>query len=305
MCCLFGILDYGRSLSPGQMRRLMNKLAVACEVRGTDATGIAYNYGGELKVYKRPLPARYMHFRVPTDVHCVIGHTRMTTQGDEKRNYNNHPFLGQADTQFALAHNGILYNDKELRITKKLPATKIETDSYVAVQLLEKSGTLSLNSLADMAEAVSGSFAFTVLDRLDNFYVVRGSNPFCLYYWEQYNLYVYASTEEILLEALRNSRLNLGEHRHISLINGDLLHIDANGKRTFARFSPETYSNTWYNYHYKPRAPYSFPWAKSEYVEEIKSVAGAFGYSPDYIDLLLDEGFTPEEVEELLYEGEL
>lgn len=354
MCCLFGILDYGHSLKPSQMRKLLTKLSIACEVRGTDATGIAYNYAGELKIYKRPLPARFMHFRVPQDVRCVMGHTRMTTQGDEKRNCNNHPFLGQADVPFALAHNGILYNDKELREKKKLPATKIETDSYIAVQLLEQSGKLSLSTLADMAETVSGSFAFTLLDRSDNFYVVRGSNPFCLYYFERHNLYVYASTEEILREALRDARLDLGEYRHISLINGDLLHIDSHGSRTFARFTPETYANVW---HFRP---YSSPWAGNssasqhnrgsasgqgssashgsfaeqsfagrsssasscgspassdydyeptffdlEYVNEIKAVAGAFGYSPDYIDLLLDDGFTPEEVEELLYEGKL
>ena len=38
----------------------------------------------------------------------------------------------------ALAHNGVLYNDKELRRKQHLPPTPIETDSYIAVQLLEQ-----------------------------------------------------------------------------------------------------------------------------------------------------------------------
>ena len=39
----------------------------------------------------------------------------MTTQGNERFNYNNHPFWGKiGDTPFALAHNGILTNDDEL-----------------------------------------------------------------------------------------------------------------------------------------------------------------------------------------------
>ena len=38
----------------------------------------------------------------------------------------------------ALAHNGVLYNDKELRRKQHLPLTSIETDTYVAVQLLEQ-----------------------------------------------------------------------------------------------------------------------------------------------------------------------
>ena len=31
-----------------------------CQVRGTDATGIAYNFNDRLRIYKRPLPARRM-----------------------------------------------------------------------------------------------------------------------------------------------------------------------------------------------------------------------------------------------------
>ena len=65
--------------------------------------------------------------------------TRMATQGSELVNINNHPFPGMAgQTHFSLAHNGVLTNDKTLRKKYKLPATKVETDSYVAVQLLEQ-----------------------------------------------------------------------------------------------------------------------------------------------------------------------
>ena len=54
MCCLFGIYDYGHSLTVAQKKRLVSALAVASEDRGTDATGIAYNHNGHLTVYKRP-----------------------------------------------------------------------------------------------------------------------------------------------------------------------------------------------------------------------------------------------------------
>ena len=133
MCCLFGIYDYGHILTAAQKKRLVSALAVASEDRGTDATGIAYNHNGHLTVYKRPYPAHLMRFKLPDDAACIIGHTRMTTQGDEKHNYNNHPFEGTAGIPFALAHNGVLYNDLTLRKDKKLPRTRIETDSYNAV----------------------------------------------------------------------------------------------------------------------------------------------------------------------------
>ncbi len=79
MCCLFGIYDYGHSLTAAQKKSLASALAVASEDRGTDATGIAYNHNGHLTVYKRPYPAHLMRFKLPDDAVCIMGHTRMTT----------------------------------------------------------------------------------------------------------------------------------------------------------------------------------------------------------------------------------
>ena len=49
MCCLFGILDYKQTLNQKQLNKMVATLSKACEVRGTDATGIAYNYNGKLR----------------------------------------------------------------------------------------------------------------------------------------------------------------------------------------------------------------------------------------------------------------
>ena len=77
-----------------------------------------------------------------------MGHTRMATQGSAGKNRNNHPFEGHSgSSSFALAHNGVLYNDRILRRELKLPATAIETDSYAAVQLLERQKALTPDSL--------------------------------------------------------------------------------------------------------------------------------------------------------------
>ena len=99
------------------------------------------------------------------DTVCVTYHTHYATQGNKKQNYNNHPFGGSCkNLRFALCHNGILDNDTILKKEYKLPKTKIGTDSYVAVQLLEKKKQLNLDNIKSMAETVSGSFAFTILD---------------------------------------------------------------------------------------------------------------------------------------------
>ena len=116
MCCLFGLMDYGRRMSGRHKSLALYNLASACEVRGTDATGVAYNSGGRLRIYKRPVVAHRMRFHIPGDAAVIMGHTRMTTQGSARRNYNNHPFPGRTGAvDFALAHNGVLYNDVALR----------------------------------------------------------------------------------------------------------------------------------------------------------------------------------------------
>ena len=110
MCCLFGIVDCYEHFSAKEKAHILSVLATECEERGTDATGIAYCTHDHLSIYKRPLEAHKLRFRIPEDGKIIMGHTRMTTQGKASRNRNNHPFLGNVTGKmFALAHNGILY----------------------------------------------------------------------------------------------------------------------------------------------------------------------------------------------------
>lgn len=307
MCCLFGLLDYGHSLTTAQKNHILSVLSTACEARGTDATGIAYNADKGLQIYKRPLPAHYLRLRIPKDTNYIMGHTRMTTQGCEKHNQNNHPFKGYAGgIPFALAHNGVLYNDRELRRQRKLPSTKIETDSYVAVQLIERFGELSFASLKQMAEAVEGTFTFTVMDNTDNLYVVKGNNPLCLYHWPKLGLYLYASTEDILKRTLQGIRLKLGKPQEVSIEAGEIVRIDCFGRITRSHFD----TSHLFRSHSYLGWPYRFSlWdtdpAYDSYVSELKSVARAFGYDPKDIDDLLNDGFTPEEIEECFYTMEV
>ena len=81
MCSLFGLIDFDNALTVKKKNKILNTLANVCECRGTDATGIAYNLGGKLKIYKRPVPAHKLNICVPDSVKTIMGHTRMTTQG--------------------------------------------------------------------------------------------------------------------------------------------------------------------------------------------------------------------------------
>lgn len=311
MCCLFGIMDYKNTINSRQLNRILNVLATSCEARGTDATGIAYNYNGKLRIFKRPLPAHRMHFKVPKGVNTVMGHTRMTTQGSEKLNYNNHPFYGNAMVPFALAHNGVIYNDDVIRRSESLPNTHIKTDSYIAVQLIEHKDELSFDSIRYMAEQLEGSFTITVMDSDNSLYIVKGDNPMCLYHYPKAGMYIYASTEEILQSALKKLKLNLGKPEKISISCGEIMQIDKNGKRTIEKFNVDSlcYDYSFYPYyfggrvmsHSAPSETVSLDTEERDYIDMLKAVAHYFGYSDDYIDFLLAEGYTMEDIEEVLY----
>lgn len=310
MCCLFGIMDYGDSLTVRQRTNVLSVLATSCEVRGTDATGIAYNTDSHLTIFKRPLAAHKMWFRLPKDANVIMGHTRMSTQGDKRFNYNNHPFWGKAGkTSFALAHNGVLYNDTQLQKKYRLPKTNIETDSYVAVQMLERHADLSFASLATVAEELEGSFTLSLLDDSNSVYFIKGNNPLCLYYWRERNLYIYASTEEILKTALSRIPYKLGIAERIEINEGDMMKISDDGRYAVAQFSLQNlyacggyglpygfYLDDWYS---KPREK------STSYKDLLKSMAHTFGYTADDVEYLLADGLTPEEIEDFFYEGAL
>lgn len=236
-----------------------------------------------------------------------MGHTRMTTQGRASRNRNNHPFFGEAGGElFALAHNGVLWNDDILRRSKHLPKTKIETDSYIAVQLIEQKNTLGLSSLKYMAEQVEGSFTFTVLDERENLYFVKGDSPMCLYYYPRCGVYLYASTEAILNRALGRLNLPMGKPERIMLDCGDILKLTHSGRREMASFDTSSFLNPWDNCSRWPVQTGRAKHKRSEeqaYLEELKSVAACYGYSPASVDRLLESGFSTDEIEEFLYEG--
>ena len=304
MCSLFGVIDYNHSLSGRQLDRAVNVLAQVCEVRGSDATGIAYNYRGGLKIFKRPKPAHKLNFRLPLGTSVVMGHTRMATQGDQRQNCNNHPFRGRAGkNDFALAHNGMIWNNLELRRDFSLPKTNIETDSYAAVQMIERSGSLELVSLGEMTEKLEGSFAFTLLDNSDAIYFIKGNNPICIYHWGKTGLYMYASTEELMKTAVK--RLDFiskhGEPNKLSLDTGEILKL---GRNSISRgnFDIDRIMRREYSFP-SIGIPYEYSPGDREYLNDLKTVSNVFGFTPADVDLMVGEGMTPEEIEDMFYDG--
>lgn len=307
MCALFGWLDYKHIIPYKVLKKLTQALANAAEERGTDAAGISYIRDGKVVIFKRPKPAHKIRFNAPDDTTEIMGHTRLTTQGNQKFNQNNHPFYGHADKDFAFAHNGVLYNDAELRKEKNLPDTRIETDSYVAVQLIEQQKKLDFDSLKNMAEIVQGNFTFTVLDEDNSLYIVKGSNPMYLLHFETLGFYVYASTESIMMNALKRVDMQNVSHTKIKTVYGDILKIDINGIIT--RFEFEETDNFFNPYTYRSY----YDWLDyedtdvedDECVADLLMICGLYGVDSEDVRMLLEYGYTTDEIEEMLFDSDL
>lgn len=301
MCGLYGALSYGNNIK--DIEGITEALAIESAVRGTDATGIAYNHDGKLNIFKRSKSAYVINFDVPKHTAAVMGHTRNATQGTLKFNDNNHPFRGKCGkTTFALAHNGILCNDRALRRQLKLPKTKIETDSYIAVQLIESKKNFGFDSIRYMAENVEGSFSFSILDDCDNLYLVKGDSPITLFHFPSKSVYVYASTLSILWKALVDTELfyelQTRKYEEIDIDDGEILKITTKGKITREKFKYDVTSS--YGLDWRRGFRYG-DYIGDTYTEELKSIAPYFGYEKEDIEMLLNDGYMPEEIEEMLY----
>ena len=299
MCGLFGFSRYGEPIK--NLSVITNSLAEQSAVRGTDATGIAFNEE-KMKIVKEGKSAYEMDFKHHDSTLALIGHTRHSTKGTEKKNQNNHPFPGKVSgLQFALAHNGVLSNDDILRKTLNLPKTKIETDSYVAAQLLMSRKSLDFESLRYMAEQVHGSFAFSILDENNNLYLIKGDSPLSILHFPKSQIYVYASTEAILYKALVDTplfkELKKGDYEEIPIASGEILLIAPNGTLERSRFHFSDYGlRNWWEYGISKHDD-----ATEEYIEDLKYMASFQGIPPEYVDELLAEGFGLDEVEDYLY----
>ena len=309
MCGLYGFIRYGNKLK--DLDDLTNALAEQAAVRGTDATGIAFCNNSGLTVLKDGKSAYRLDFKHSDEIVAVIGHTRHSTQGSEKRNYNNHPFSGHCiNRNFVLAHNGVLNNDKELRKKYKLPNTRIETDSYISVQLIEHKRRLDFESIRFMAEETEGSFSYSILDDRNNVWLVKGDSPLSILHFPEKKIYVYASTDEILYKALVDysplfAELKKGKAKKVEITEGEIFKIRPDGKIERGKFEYSYYyGKGWWDYGYissRRSDNGKGGYTENDYLEDIKSVAQYNGYSPDDIDHLVSEGFTLEEIEEYIY----
>ena len=118
---------------------------------------------------------------------------------------------------------------------------------------------------------------------------------------------MFASTKQILWKALVDSELfqdlENGKYEHIVLNEGDILKIKSNGKRERGHFNyTESYGRHWYDYGCDCYVDTGYDdYYAEEYLEDIKTVAAMYGEDPEVIQELYNDGYTLEELEEMIY----
>ena len=191
-----------------------------------------------------------------------------------------------------------MWNDKELRKDKLIPDTLIETDSYAACQLIEQQDKLDFDSLKYMAETVEGNFTFSLLDDNNSLYIVKGSNPMCLLHFKDIGLYVYASTESIMKNALKRIGLHKFANERIKTDEGDIIRIDRTGDITRSEFEPKLFRSKFMRW-YDDSSYYNM------HEEILLAYCGCYGVDSSDVELLLEYGYTCDEIEEMLMDTNL
>ena len=126
------------------------------------------------------------------DGHLGIGHTRWATHGKPTEE-NAHPHCDESG-RYALVHNGVITNFKELKETYLSEvAFKSDTDTEVIVQLIayfsEETGSTK-EALKKAMAHLEGSYALGLIDKedKDHLYVAKNKSPLLLGIGDGFNV---------------------------------------------------------------------------------------------------------------------
>ncbi|WP_372797088.1 glutamine--fructose-6-phosphate transaminase (isomerizing) [Pontiella sp.] len=141
------------------------------EYRGYDSAGIACLYNGGIEVIKNPGKIRDLRSKVfanpsatITESTLGIGHTRWATHGPPNE-LNAHPHV-DVTGHFALVHNGIIENYKDIRkvLSQKGIECVTDTDSEVLVQLISYLYKDNLeDAVSEALQQVKGTYGIVVI----------------------------------------------------------------------------------------------------------------------------------------------
>lgn len=152
MCGIFGIIAHSQSgLSTQTLFNATQKLFQLSETRGKDASGALINNPDQIDVIKTPqrvgqliksqtyldlMQSHQLTYQSAQQPYCVLGHTRMVTNGSEYADDNNQPVI--TDPDMCLLHNGIIVNDEKLWLKNPDLSRQYQVDTEVFGALIQR-----------------------------------------------------------------------------------------------------------------------------------------------------------------------
>jgi len=189
MCGIFAYLNYQ---VPKKREEILAKLINGLkrlEYRGYDSAGIAFDGADEsvcnscIKILKQTgkvacletlvKETKELDFEKEYKCHVGIAHTRWATHGEPSPT-NAHPHRSEATNEFALVHNGIITNYKDIKsfLQQKGHVFETDTDTEVIVKLMKhlfdqhKENNIKFRELVDLTVAqLEGAYAIAVMSR--------------------------------------------------------------------------------------------------------------------------------------------
>lgn len=272
MCGIFGVaLLPGKNIKDTILRNIIRKLALASQVRGGDATGLAFTSNEGISVFKKNVRASKfvtldnyisaVHDGLSQSgkrkVFSVIGHTRYETCGTHINNDNNHPIIARS---IVGVHNGMITN--HMSIFSKLEAAENDTitrigqvDSEAIFALVDHKSKChkypgkmqSTNLIGNIAnpttlgileasEQLAGSYACALVDA-DNpkiLWLFRRGNPIKVKHYRDEGILIFASDARYINSAVE--QYNLAAPDEYIIQDGDGLCINLSESK-FSCFS--------------------------------------------------------------------
>lgn len=146
------------------------------EYRGYDSSGIAYLHDDKICSIKSVGQLKMLESKLEgIEANVVIGHTRWATHGKVCEE-NCHPHFS-FDENFAIVHNGIIENYKNIKRSLNVDEVS-ETDTEVFVNLIATQSGDVLHKIIEASKLVEGSFAFALLSKnSEKIYLGKRGSP--------------------------------------------------------------------------------------------------------------------------------
>jgi glutamine---fructose-6-phosphate transaminase (isomerizing) len=222
MCGIFGYIGskpLGSTLLGG-----LKKL----EYRGYDSAGIAAIHDGQIVQSKQAGKIKNLAKVLSSDFdRSVVGiaHTRWATHGLVNQR-NAHP---HCSSSFAVVHNGIIENYKELKkeVKQKYNSCFVsQTDSEVIIHILEwhqSQGLSILDSLYILKDKIEGSFALGILHikHPDTIFILKRKSPVILAHTDND---VFFSSDIVAIAPYTNNVIFL-EDEHVACLSASGIEV--------------------------------------------------------------------------------